>query len=203
MASLRCVLENIENEANRASIVRSVEALGLLHVHEVRREERKGKRPRARLSTCDSEKWLRVHAHDSVGACVAQLRAEGFILCAAMAPVEASPGQGGQALDLGDLDFSRPVALVFGNERHGVSEEMRRACDSGFSIPMRGLVESLNVSVAASIALHWGRTERERILRSETDHDHSGESVQSLGDLNEEELKHLEAEYLQIATESK
>ena len=63
-------------------------------------------------------------------------------------------------LALEEVDFSRPTALVFGNERLGVSAEMLAHCDGAFHIPLHGLTESLNVSVAAAIAMHYGRVQR-------------------------------------------
>ena len=54
---------------------------------------------------------------------------------------------------LGELSFAAPVALVFGNEHAGVSEEAQRLADACFAIPMRGFSQSFNVSVAAAICL--------------------------------------------------
>lgn len=87
---------------------------------------------------------------------------------------------------LESLDFSRPIALCFGNERLGVSRELLRACDLAFTIPLRGLSESLNVSVAAAIAMHWGRVAREAAL---------GEESRIEGDLPPDERSQLEEEY--------
>ena len=200
------VLEHIENEANRAAILRSVEALGLLHVHEVdtRGQNPRNQRSRKKAVGIDCEKWLVVHKHESVDECVSELRGSGFLLCAAVAPIEAASSagdvlgdearaarRGAAVVTLGELNFAEPVALVFGNERLGVTEQMRTACDIAFTIPMQGLSESFNVSVATALALHWGRVAREAVLRRSL----SLESAEPVGDLSEAERRDLELRY--------
>jgi len=101
---------------------------------------------------------------------------------------------GTDIIPLESLDFGRPTALVFGNESLGVSREMRAACDGAFTISMRGLSESLNVSVAAAIALHWGRVAREAWLARNRPRE---DSAVGDGDLTTEELEELEEEYRQ------
>jgi tRNA (guanosine-2'-O-)-methyltransferase len=88
---------------------------------------------------------------------------------------------------LGEVDFTPPTALVFGNESRGLPRSVVAACDGSFSIPMHGLSQSLNVSVAAGVALHWAIEARRR---------ERGES----GDLDEEERSELRRRfYLQAA----
>ena len=93
-------------------------------------------------------------------------------------------------ITLEEVDFSRPTALVFGNEKLGVSAELLALCDGAFTIPMYGLTESLNVSVAASIAIHHGRVARMAALRQ------SGELNQHGGDLSAAAVEELLAIYL-------
>ena len=57
---------------------------------------------------------------------------------------------------LRDIDFGATTALVFGHEKNGISPLMSKLCDGDFYIPMLGLTESFNVSVAAAICIHWG-----------------------------------------------
>ena len=57
---------------------------------------------------------------------------------------------------LRDIDFGPTTALVFGHEKNGISPLMSKLCDGDFYIPMLGLTESFNVSVAAAICIHWG-----------------------------------------------
>ena len=58
------------------------------------------------------------------------------------------------AIPLHEIDLTRPIALVFGNEHYGVSDKAARLADETFIIPMMGMVQSLNVSVAAAVTLY-------------------------------------------------
>ncbi len=115
--------------------------------------------------------------------CVSALKAENFrIFCAKPANPRNDTSRSPKALR--ELDFSLNTAvrstlqvlfsyiqsdvdilqLVFGNEHSGISSEMSDLGDGDFTIPMYGLTESLNVSVAAAICVHWGRQAREAAL---------------------------------------
>ena len=92
----------------------------------------------------------------------------------------------GEPIALERIDFMHPTALVFGNERLGISDELLNLCDGAFHIPLYGLTESLNVSVAAAIAMHYGRLSRMRSLRS-----HGIHGPEQEGDLSAEEIGDL------------
>ena len=64
------------------------------------------------------------------------------------------------AVSLFDIDFTKKIALVFGNEKRGVSHEAELLADETFYIPMRGMIQSLNVSVAAAVALYEASRQR-------------------------------------------
>lgn len=176
MSGLRIVLEGLEDSGNRAAILRSVDAFGLLHCHEV---------PSAQpvaggTANNGGQKWLMLHQHADAATAVAELKEAGFTTYAAV--VE---GDGAEVVPLEKIDFSQRVALVFGNERLGLTASMRAACDRAFTIRMRGFSESLNVSVAAAVAMHWGRTAREASLGLEA----------GGGDLPRAELDELVRDY--------
>ena len=78
---------------------------------------------------------------------------------------------------------------MFGNERLGVTAEMLAVCDGAFTIPMYGLTESLNVSVAAAVAMHYGRVARMQALRT------AGAGNGSGGDLSDTEVASLLDDY--------
>jgi len=192
MSSVHLVLERLEDRGNRAAILRTAEALGLLHIHEIAATS--PERGRARGVAHGGEKWLQVHAHDTPAACRQALGSHIHLL-AALPPATDERGvseswhkrrrrRGPQdeeeadgprpqqlaappplVLPLEELSFAQPTALCFGNERLGVSSEMLTLCDGAFTIPMHGLTESLNVSVAASIAVHHARVARAAYLR--------------------------------------
>merc|ERR1712241_303158 len=88
---------------------------------------------------------------------------------------------------LEQLDFATPTALVFGNEARGVSASLLSACDGAFTVPLPGLSESLNVSVAAAVCCHFGRHQRAQALGLGP----------GCGDLAREEIDRLVASYEQ------
>ena len=167
MKGLTVVLEGLYDPGNRSAVYRSAEAFGLSEVHVVRPEA--ASKPHARSVSRGAEKWLRIHSHDTPEDAAAVLRAQGFRILVADV---------GAAQPLGAVDFSRRTALVFGNEHAGISDEMREAADGAFVIPMSGFAESLNISVAAAIALSHARLERERALGARTDID-GGEAAET------------------------
>lgn len=147
--TLTIVLDQLEDPFNMAAVLRSAEGLGLQDVHVIRNAQHPW-RPNEKVTQgCD--KWLDVHEHACFDDCRAALKARGFSILASA----ARPG----AKSLFDLRFDTPVALVFGNERFGASEESLAGADGHFWIPMRGFTQSLNVSAAvvASItqAVAW------------------------------------------------
>ncbi len=93
----------------------------------------------------NADKWLDVRRWGATRECLLHLRAEGFAIYA----THLDPG----ARPLRALPFAGKVALVFGNEHRGVSDDALALADASYAIPMRGFVQSLNVSVAAAISL--------------------------------------------------
>ncbi|MEW6511567.1 MAG: RNA methyltransferase [Bacteroidota bacterium] len=148
---LTVVLENIHDPHNVSAIFRSCDAVGVLRVELVYTVERF---PRiGRKSSSSANKWLDRRAHRSVEACYATLHAEGFRIFATRLSEEART--------LYDLDLTGSVALVFGNEHRGVSDEAAEKADAVFSIPMMGMIQSLNVSVAAAVSLYEALRQRQ------------------------------------------
>ncbi len=102
----------------------------------------------------NADKWLDVVRWRSTAECLDALAARGFALYA------TDLGEG--ACAPGALSFAGPVALVFGNESRGVSPEALARAQARFAIPMRGFVQSLNVSVAVAVSLAHAVERRER-----------------------------------------
>jgi tRNA (guanosine-2'-O-)-methyltransferase len=136
------VLERLADPHNTAAVVRSADALGAQEVHVV--EARDGFVASARVAK-SAERWLDLVRHDTVARCAEALHGRGYRLLVAALDGEVLPA---------DLAAIPRVAIVFGNEHDGVSAEVRAVADGAFRIPMRGFVDSLNVSVAAAITLH-------------------------------------------------
>ncbi len=77
--------------------------------------------------------------------CIQQLKKEGVQIC-------VTSLQSSKAID--EVDWTKPSALVLGNEKDGVSEEMLEYADERILIPMAGFVQSLNISVAGAVSLY-------------------------------------------------
>ncbi len=128
---------------NGSAIVRSCEAFGVQHLHIV---ERPGTPFLAARSVArGSQKWIDLTCHADEGSLLAWARE------ARMPMVGAHPE--GELTPDGLADLPR-VAIVVGNERDGIRDSVAQACTARVRVPMRGFVESLNVSVTAAILLH-------------------------------------------------
>jgi len=141
--TLAVVLDQLEDAFNMAAVLRTCEAMGIQDVHVVRNPE-VAFQPNATVTQgCD--KWLDIHRHETFDECRAALKATGFSLWVSAVREGAT--------SLFEMSFDGKVALVFGNERHGVSPEVQTQADGVFWIPMRGFTQSLNISVAAAAAI--------------------------------------------------
>lgn len=152
LAGLRLVIENLHDPHNGAAVLRSAEAFGVQRVEVIESAE-----PFRFSSTVTQgcEKWLDVVRHRDLGAAVTSLRADGFALYASVP---------GAPTTVEELDFSRPAAVMVGNEHEGLSAEAIAAADVRFGIPMSGMTQSLNLSVAAALIVERAATLRRRAL---------------------------------------
>ncbi|HLV67059.1 MAG TPA: RNA methyltransferase [Polyangiaceae bacterium] len=141
LESVTLVLDAPHDPHNGAAILRSADAFGLCEMHVVPRGEQFliGRR-----IAKGSQRWVDVTVHEGPAAAVGALRRRGYTLVATTPDGELVPEQ---------LATIPRVALLLGNEHSGLSEALLSAADTSVRIPMRGFVESLNVSVAAAILL--------------------------------------------------
>lgn len=149
------VLEEIYDPHNIAAVVRTCEAFGFQDLHIIT-GDRSGRRflPSKGVSI-GTTRWLTLHAWSEPVSCVRDLQRRGYRVLATT--VDA-------AVPIQTIDFCAPTAVVFGNEREGVSEEMLAMCDGRIAIDMNGFVESFNISVAAGIVLHQAFQHRQAHL---------------------------------------
>jgi tRNA (guanosine-2'-O-)-methyltransferase len=141
LESVQVIFDAPHDPHNGAAVVRSCEAFGVQCVHVVERKEPFLLAPSVSRG---AEKWVDVHRWSSAESAIAALRASGLEL------VGAHPE--GQLLPH-DLTHIPRIAIVLGNEHDGISGELAHACTRHVRVPMRGFVESLNVSVSAAILL--------------------------------------------------
>ncbi len=149
--TLTVVLEAFCDPQNVNAVLRTCEAFGVQEVHVV--EGPMKPYDRNKKISQNADKWLEVRRWRSTAECLSHLVARGFSVYATQLGDGAAP--------LHTLSFARPVALVFGNESRGVSDEALWLAQARFAIPMRGFVQSLNVSVAAAVSLFRAVERRE------------------------------------------
>lgn len=172
------VVEGVYDLGNLLAVCRSAEAFGMGGVEVVATQGAKWKQS-ARTSA-GAVKWLEVNQRNTVAETVEAVKARGYRLLVTHDWESSEP--------LESYDWTIPTAVVLGNEKYGVSDEMVAAADGRVSIPMVGFVESFNVSVAASLVLYHAYMDRCKRL--------GGAS----GNLTEEQREILEAElYLRSA----
>ena len=176
MSGVVVVLDELEDLGNRAAILRTVEALGFLAVHEIGAPpSRAGGAERSIIN--GGEKFLQVTRWADAASCFAALRTGGVDqVLVALPPRRGADGDADEpepepepqpqpaSRRLDGVDFARRTALVFGNERNGVTAEAIALADGAFHVPMYGLCESLNVSVTVAIALASARAARATAL---------------------------------------
>ena len=141
--SLTVILENIHDPHNVSAILRSCDAVGVLEVHLLYTIEPFPEV--ANPASRGTHKWLEFIRHDSAASCFSHLRSKGFRILATRIDPNAKP--------LYEHNLTQPTAFVLGNEHRGISEEAARLSDGQIYIPMMGMAESLNVSVAAAVCL--------------------------------------------------
>jgi len=141
--SITVVLDQLEDSFNMAAVLRTCEAFGVQDVHVVENPDVPFD-PYDRV-TQGSDKWLDVHRHGTFKACARALRTAGYKVMVSAVREDA--------VSLYTLEFDRPIALVFGNERTGVTPDALAAADGAFWIPMRGFTRSINVSAAVATTL--------------------------------------------------
>jgi tRNA (guanosine-2'-O-)-methyltransferase len=173
---LTVVLENVHDPHNVSAILRSCDAVGVLRVHAVYTIEEPPAGAFARQTSASAAKWVEVERYDSMSACYERLREDGFTVLATSIGPDSQP--------LFNWDLAVPVALVFGNEMRGVSENARSLADGAIEIPMVGMVQSLNVSVACAVCLY--EAFRQRMISGGYD----------ASKLKENELNLLEGDWL-------
>ncbi|HQY30070.1 MAG TPA: RNA methyltransferase [Thermomicrobiales bacterium] len=150
---LTVILENVHDPHNIGAVLRSCDAVGVQAVHTIYTVETRPERAYSRLTSSGTRKWIDLFHHDSHAACFDQIHTAGFrILTAALSETANS---------LYATDLTQPVALLFGNEQRGASAEALAASDGFIEIPMMGMVESLNISVACAVTLFEALRQRQ------------------------------------------
>ncbi|MFN5135115.1 MAG: TrmH family RNA methyltransferase [Chitinophagaceae bacterium] len=142
---LTVVLENVFDPHNISAVMRTCDAVGIQEIYVLTTKIPRHKKWGARSSS-SAAKWLTIHQFDDLNECVAALRKKYSKIF--------TTHLSSDAVSLHQIDFTEPVALVFGNEHAGVSEEMIAKADGNFIIPQMGIIQSLNISVACAVTIY-------------------------------------------------
>jgi tRNA (guanosine-2'-O-)-methyltransferase len=149
--TLTVVFENVHDPHNVSAVIRSCDAVGVAEAHGIY-YGRTVFPDLGEKSSASARKWVDVHLHQTVDDCYSALRSRGFAIY--------TTHMSSDAVSLHDLNLTQPVALVFGNEHHGVSDEAREKADGNFLIPQMGMIQSLNISVACAVTLFEAMRQR-------------------------------------------
>ncbi|ANH80748.1 RNA methyltransferase [Niabella ginsenosidivorans] len=148
---LGIVLENVFDPHNISAVMRSCDAVGIQDVYILNTRIPRHKKWGAKSSS-SAAKWLSVHQFEDAAACFAVLKSRYDKIM--------TTHLSSDAVGLYDLDLTQNIALVFGNEHDGVSEEIRALADGNFIIPQVGIIQSLNISVACAVSIYEAYRQR-------------------------------------------
>lgn len=150
---LTVALENIRKEHNASAVLRTCDCFGVQHLHTI---ESNTVYEAQRDIAMGASKWVDVTSHtdeeNPTLECLQSLRSNGYKIIATSPHAQKT---------VEDISLESPIALVFGTERHGISEDTLQFADESVKIPMYGFTESFNVSVAVAILLNTLRNRLE------------------------------------------
>lgn len=150
---LTIVLESIQKEHNASAVLRSCDCFGIQDLHVI---EKNVKYEVQRDIALGAGKWVDIYPYDDPKSptldCIKQLKKKNYKIVATTPHTD---------LSIQDLDISDPIALVFGTEKSGVSQDIMDHADYKVKIPMYGFTESFNISVSAAVAMNILRTKLE------------------------------------------
>ena len=139
------VLENVFDPHNISAVMRTCDAVGIQDIY-VLNTKIAMHRKWGQKSSSSAAKWLTIHQFSDAAECFAELRRHYSLIL--------TTHLSSDAVSLHDIDFTQSIALVFGNEHDGVSEEIRSMADGNFIIPQVGIIKSLNISVACAVTVY-------------------------------------------------
>ncbi|MBS1661052.1 MAG: RNA methyltransferase [Bacteroidetes bacterium] len=143
--NLIIVLENVFDPHNISAVMRTCDAVGVQDVYVLNTRIPRHKKWGAKSSSSAAQ-WLSVHQYEDAAACMTDLRQK--------VDQVFTTHLSSDAVSLYDMNLTGRIALVFGNEHSGVSDEIREFSDGNFIIPQVGIIRSLNISVACAVTLY-------------------------------------------------
>ncbi|MCO7224577.1 tRNA (guanosine(18)-2'-O)-methyltransferase TrmH [Pleionea sp. CnH1-48] len=146
---LTVLMDQVHKSHNLAAIVRTGDAIGVGEIHAV---QASGNVRQCGGTAMGSNRWVTTHVHKTLDEGITTVKSQGMQVLAAHFSDRAK--------DFRDIDYTKPTCILVGAEKYGVSDEAADAADHHILIPMVGMVQSLNVSVAAALVLYEAQRQR-------------------------------------------
>ena len=152
--NLTLILENIYDPHNLGAVLRTCDSVGIYEVFALYTIESADilDKIAGHKSSSGAKKWVDVHVFDNAEKCFAEVRAKYDLIYGTHLASDS--------VGLYDLDLTQSMALVFGNEHRGMSDDALRLVDGNYIIPQSGLTQSLNISVACAVSLYEAKRQR-------------------------------------------
>ncbi len=147
---LTVLTDEVHKQHNMSAIIRSCDAFGVSAVHCVWASNQYRT---FNGTAAGSGDWVKVHTYQTIQTGIQTLQQQGFTVCAAHFSSKAK--------DYREYNFTKSTAILMGSELEGVSEQAAKLCDEHLIIPMQGMVQSFNVSVAAALLLSEAQRQRQ------------------------------------------
>ncbi len=156
---LTVCLEQVHKPHNISAIIRTADAVGVHQVHAVW--------PTSRMSTlassaAGSNSWVQVKTHRCIADAIAHVKTQGMQVLATHLS--------DNAVDFRDIDYTRPTCILMGQEKTGITQQALALADQDIIIPMIGMVQSLNVSVASALILYEAQRQRQNAGMYQREH---------------------------------
>nr|WP_154325612.1 tRNA (guanosine(18)-2'-O)-methyltransferase TrmH [Pantoea sp. 201603H] len=147
---LTVCMEQVHKPHNVSAVIRTADAVGVHEVHAVW----PGSRMRTMVSSAaGSNSWVQVKTHPTIADAVGHLKDQGMQILATHLS--------DSAVDFREIDYTRPTCILMGQEKTGITREALDLADRDIIIPMVGMVQSLNVSVASALILYEAQRQRQ------------------------------------------
>lgn len=145
---LTVCMEDVHKPHNVSAVIRSCDAVGINRIHAIWNEKTYLRRGTA----MGSQNWVKMDKYESIDDAVGVMKQQKMqILVTHLSD---------DAVDFRDIDYTLPTGIILGQEKYGATPEAIALADKKIIIPMEGMVQSLNVSVAAALILYEAQRQR-------------------------------------------
>ena len=142
-------LEEVHKPNNVSAVIRTADATGIHKIHAVW----PAKMRTLTHTSAGARNWVEVDTHSTIDDAIGELKAQGMqVLVTNLSE---------SAVDFRHIDYTKPTVIILGNEKVGASARAKELADQDIMIPMMGMVQSLNVSVASAVIMYEAQRQRE------------------------------------------